>query len=121
MTDEEIIKLAEKTREEKYCTQNTICVCEESAIYDCDSECPISYCDDCNTLCGDTIYEQGFLDGFKAAAEYINKIPHFPLKNDSDIERIEKFRDNPELCQTYLRELKDNIECMINGILAREK
>ena len=60
-------------------------------------------------------------DACKAAAEYINQIPHFPLKNDSDIERIEKFRDNPELCQTYLHELKDNIECMINGIIAREK
>ena len=66
MTDEEIIALAENTRKEKYCTQNTVCVCERPAIYDCDSECPIAYCDDCTTLCGDSIYEQGFLDGFKA-------------------------------------------------------
>jgi len=67
MTDEQIRALAEKTRESKYCTQNTVCVCEKPAIYDCDSECPIAYCDDCTTLCGDMIYEQGFLDGFKAA------------------------------------------------------
>lgn len=72
MTDEKIRELAEKTREEKYCKKNTVCICETPTIYDCDSECPIAYCDDCNTLCGDTIYEQGFLDGFKAG--YKNRI-----------------------------------------------
>ena len=84
MTDEEIIALAEKTRNEKYCTQNTVCVCEKPAIYNCDSECPIAYCDDCTTLCGDTIYEQGFLDGFKAGykkgqdsmSDYVMELQH---------------------------------------------
>lgn len=113
MTDKEIRELAEKTRKEKYCKQHQYI--EDG--YPCCGDCPITYegyeCTD--------LYSIPFLDGFKAATEYINKIPHFPLKNDSDIERIEKFRDNPELCQTYLRELRDNIECVINGIIAREK
>ena len=84
MTDEKIIELAEKTRKEKYCTQNEYMVCEKPAIYDCDSECPIAYCDDCHTLCGDTIYEQGFLDGFKAGykkgqdsmSDYVMELQH---------------------------------------------
>lgn len=65
MTDEEIIKLAEKTRKEKYCPQYTEYF--GGRAIDCSTQCPVAYCDDCNTLCGDTIYEQGFLDGFKAA------------------------------------------------------
>lgn len=70
MTDEEIKALAEKTKEEKYCK-----FCEEPAVYDCSNECecPILYFEDCHTTCGDTIYEQGFLDGFKAAMEYISR------------------------------------------------
>lgn len=71
MTDEEIIKLSEKTRKEKYCN-----FCEEPAIYDCSYECkcPIAYFGDCHIICGDTIYETGFCDGFKAAMEYFNQI-----------------------------------------------
>lgn len=86
MTDEEIIKLAEKTREEKYCKKNIECICEDPLIYDCNDECPIAYIEDstCRTLCGDTIYEQGFLDGFKAGykngqdsmSDYVMELQH---------------------------------------------
>lgn len=115
MTDEEIIKLAEKTKKEKFCIKFNNCWgCPLFKQYGQSSEC-------IDSKYRGSFYTKFFIDGFKAATEYINQIPHFPLKNDSDIERIEKFRDNPELCQTYLRELRDNIECVINGIIAREK
>lgn len=116
MTDEQIIALAKQARQ-KYCDKYNEGI--DSPSHHCEDECCPLYRR--MYRCGSAEFYVGFFDGFKAAAEYINQIPHFPLKNDSDIERIEKFRDNPELCQTYLRELKDNIECMINGILAREK
>lgn len=74
MTDEEIIALAQKTREEKYCPQYSECLFDyRDDIYDCSCGCPVSYADDCNINCGDTIYEQGFLDGFKAAMEYLSR------------------------------------------------
>ena len=72
MTDEKIIELAEKTRKEKYCPEYIEHFGRTVEI--CSIQCPIAYCDDCNELCGDTIYEQGFLDGFKAAIEYFNQI-----------------------------------------------
>ena len=115
MTNGQIIELAEKTRKEKYCKKY---IYKERGKQYCSLDCVFS---DGNYGCRPQEYYTSFLDGFNAAKEYINQIPHFPLKNDSDIERIEKFRDNPELCQTYLREFKDNIECIINGILSREK
>lgn len=67
MTDEEIRELAEKTMEEKFCPQYRKRLFEHLDIYDCSYRCPVSYADECDIQCGDTIYEQGFLDGFKAA------------------------------------------------------
>lgn len=68
MTDEEIIKLSEKTRKEKFCPQYRECLYKHrDDIYDCSCRCPVSYVGEFDIQCGDTIYEQGFLDGFKAA------------------------------------------------------
>ena len=69
MTDEEIIKLAKKTREEKYCTRferrygdcklkefpYTRCVMKRTPV-----------CDEWDNLCEGEGYRLGFLDGFKA-------------------------------------------------------
>lgn len=71
MTDEEIIALAEKTKKQKYCPEYRVCLC---GIYECHISCPNSYVDDIlGVVCGDTIYETGFLDGFKAAMNEIVK------------------------------------------------
>lgn len=75
MTDEDIIELAEKTRKEKFCPQYRECLYEHrDDIYDCSCRCPVSYADEFDIQCGDTIYETGFLDGFKEAMEYFNQI-----------------------------------------------
>ena len=114
MTDEKIIELAEKTKKEKYCKRYLRDSTEKPFL--CDIDCPFTYegfnCED--------EYETAFLNGFKAAMEYINQIPHFRSRPDIDTEIIEKFRDNPELCNTYLSEMEKNIQCIINGILSRE-
>lgn len=69
MTDKKIIELAEKTMEEKYCPEHKVCLL---GIDECHISCPISYVDDIlGVVCGDTIYTAAFLDGFKAAIEFV--------------------------------------------------
>lgn len=77
MTDKEIRELAEKTRKENFCSRFT-------REYGCTSNrfpgsrCPMykscRHTDEWYNGCENTGYKQGFLDGFKAATEYIEKI-----------------------------------------------
>lgn len=67
MTDEEIIKLAEKTRKEKYCDKY------HAIISGCNLECPFSNGYDYGCNVAHSEYQQAFLDGFKAAMEYISR------------------------------------------------
>ena len=65
MTDEKIRELAEITKKEKYCKL----YCEKHGL--CSDLCPIV--DIVDALhCEDTVYKMAFLDGFKAAMEFIH-------------------------------------------------
>ena len=67
MTDEEIIQLAEKTRKEKYCDKFNDCWgCPLFASYGQISEC-------CDSKYRGHFYKKIFLDGFKAAKEYLSR------------------------------------------------
>ena len=78
MTDKEIIELAKKTREEKYCGKY------HAIIRGCNSECPFSngYDYGCNVAYSE--YQQAFLDGFKAGykkgqdsmSDYVIELQH---------------------------------------------
>jgi hypothetical protein len=78
MTDEEIIKLAEKTKKEKYCKRYLRDSTEKPYI--CDLDCPFNY-DGMN--CEDE-YEIAFVDGFKAGfkkgedsmSDYVMELQH---------------------------------------------
>ena len=67
MTDEEIIELAEKTREEKYCKKY---IYKERGKQYCYLDCVFS---DGNYGCRPQEYYTSFLDGFKAALNEICK------------------------------------------------
>lgn len=68
MTDEEIIALAQKTREEKYCDK-----------YNNGSVLPSEKCEHCPlfdnevSTCCCNVYDVAFLDGCKATMEYISR------------------------------------------------
>lgn len=69
MTNEEIIKLAEKTREEKHCVRFDRrygdCTLKEFPYTRCAMKrTPV--CDEWDNLCEGEGYKLGFLDGFKA-------------------------------------------------------
>lgn len=76
MTDEEIIELAERTKKEKYCDKynngNTDYFCRDSTCEE--KHCPLFYgvdgYYDCCIDCED-YYKDLFLDGFKAAMEFV--------------------------------------------------
>lgn len=68
MTDEEIIKLAEKTKKEKFCIKFNNCWgCPLFKQYGQSSEC-------IDSKYRGSFYTKFFIDGFKAATEYIEKI-----------------------------------------------
>ena len=72
MTDEEIKKLSEKTRKEKYCSKFCYKNPPKNAEYPClregfcYPECPVTYYDE-DIICETNIYGTGFVDGYKAA------------------------------------------------------
>lgn len=65
MTDEKIIELAEKTREDKYCKKY---ICKERGKRYCSLDCVFS---DGDYGCRPQEYYTSFLDGFKAAIEFV--------------------------------------------------
>lgn len=78
MTDEEIIELAEKTRKEEYCDKynDGKSVCGMNGISCKDKNCPLFYSiDGWYDACIDIkdYYKNSFLDGFRAAMEYISR------------------------------------------------
>ena len=75
MTDEEILNLANKTREENYCNK-----------YDCKyGVCPLVQEGDGREFCIEDEYSLAFLDGFKAS-EKINEEREWP--SDADLRKI---------------------------------
>ena len=78
MTDEEIIELAEKTREEKYCKKY---IYKERGKQYCYLDCVFS---DGNYGCRPQEYYTSFLDGFKAGykkgqdsmSDYVMELQH---------------------------------------------
>lgn len=97
MTDEEIKQIAEKTKKEKYCFKF------RNGELEC-GDCPITYE---GYPCSED-YVLPFIDGFKVA---LGLLPRFKPKNIGCIDEwIEKFKNNPQLQQSYIEELEKTIK-----------